>query len=114
MYICDFSRSVGAGSATTLKTRGLTRSVSRLMTPRLARVPDRSRFDLREIGPRLCQRLATEALERALRCLDTLLLGRDGFLLDPGLDGAVALLDHLGRDLSDGPVEPRGEIVLDR
>ena len=33
MYICERSRSFGAGSATTRKTRGLTRSVSRLMTP---------------------------------------------------------------------------------
>ena len=35
MYICDFSRSVGAGSATTRKTRGLTRSVMRLIVPPL-------------------------------------------------------------------------------
>ncbi len=35
MYICDFSRSVGAVSATTLKMRGLTRSVIALMTPPL-------------------------------------------------------------------------------
>src|SRR5574340_537355 len=33
MYICDFSRSVGAGSATTRNTRGLTRSVLALITP---------------------------------------------------------------------------------
>ena len=33
MYICVFSRSVGAGSATTRNTRGLTRSVIRLMVP---------------------------------------------------------------------------------
>ena len=33
MYICDFSRSVGAGSATTRNTRGLTRSVIRLIVP---------------------------------------------------------------------------------
>src|SRR6478609_11444381 len=33
MYICDFSRSVGAGSATTRNTRGLTRSTIRLMVP---------------------------------------------------------------------------------
>jgi hypothetical protein len=33
MYICDFSRSVGADSATTRNTRGLTRSVIRLMVP---------------------------------------------------------------------------------
>ncbi len=32
-YICDFSRSVGAGSATTRNTRGLTRSVIRLIVP---------------------------------------------------------------------------------
>ena len=35
MYICDFSRSVGAGSATTRNTRGLVRSVMRLMMPPL-------------------------------------------------------------------------------
>src|SRR5512132_4027958 len=35
MYICDFSRSVGAGSATTRKTRGLTRSVIALIVPPL-------------------------------------------------------------------------------
>src|SRR5215471_2727007 len=35
MYICDFSRSVGAGSAMTRKTRGLTRSVIALMVPPL-------------------------------------------------------------------------------
>src|SRR5689334_20153826 len=33
MYICDFSRSVGAGSATTRNTRGLTRSVRALIVP---------------------------------------------------------------------------------
>src|SRR5215813_197047 len=33
MYICDFSRSVGAGSATTRNTRGLTRSVIRRIVP---------------------------------------------------------------------------------
>ena len=33
MYICDFSRSVGAGRATTRNTRGLTRSVIRLIVP---------------------------------------------------------------------------------
>src|SRR5262245_41908597 len=35
MYICDFSRSVGAGRATTRKTRGLTRSVIALIVPPL-------------------------------------------------------------------------------
>jgi len=37
-YICDFSRSVGAGRATTRKTRGLTRSVIRLIVPPLPAV----------------------------------------------------------------------------
>ena len=32
-YICDFSRSVGVGRATTRNTRGLTRSVIRLIVP---------------------------------------------------------------------------------
>src|SRR5215472_15246175 len=35
MYICDFSRSVGAGSAATRKMRGLTRSVMALIVPPL-------------------------------------------------------------------------------
>src|SRR5215468_750891 len=35
MYICDFSRSDGAGSATNRNTRGLTRSVIALMVPPL-------------------------------------------------------------------------------
>ena len=38
MYICDFSRSVGAGSATTRNTRGLTRSTIRLIVPPLPAV----------------------------------------------------------------------------
>src|SRR5205085_965504 len=33
MYICDFSRSDGAGSATTRNTRGLTRSVIARIVP---------------------------------------------------------------------------------
>src|SRR6201986_5107376 len=35
MYICVFSRSEGAGKATTRNTRGLTRSVSALIVPPL-------------------------------------------------------------------------------
>ena len=38
MYICDFSRSLGAGSATTRNTRGLTRSVIALIVPPLPAV----------------------------------------------------------------------------
>jgi len=38
MYIWDFSRSVGALRATTRNTRGLTRSVMRLITPPLPAV----------------------------------------------------------------------------
>ena len=38
MYIWVFSRSVGAGSATTRNTRGLTRSVIRLIVPPLPAV----------------------------------------------------------------------------
>ncbi len=37
-YICDFSRSVGAGKATTRNTRGLTRSVIALIVPPLPAV----------------------------------------------------------------------------
>jgi hypothetical protein len=38
MYICDVSRSVGAGRATTRNTRGLTRSVIRSIVPPLPAV----------------------------------------------------------------------------
>ena len=38
MYICVFSRSEGAGSATTRNTRGLTRSVSARIVPPLPAV----------------------------------------------------------------------------
>ena len=38
MYICDFSRSVGAGKATTRNTLGLTRSVMALIVPPLPAV----------------------------------------------------------------------------
>src|SRR6478609_4470420 len=38
MYIWDFSRALGAGRATTWKTRGLTRSTIRLMVPPLPAV----------------------------------------------------------------------------
>src|SRR4029450_13222343 len=38
MYICDFSRSVGAGRATTRNTRGLTRSAMALIVPPLPAV----------------------------------------------------------------------------
>ena len=38
MYICDCSRSVGAARATTRNTRGLTRSVIRLIVPPLPAV----------------------------------------------------------------------------
>ena len=51
MYICDFSRSVGAGSATTRNTRGLTRSVIRLMTPPLP-APSRPSNTTQTFAPR--------------------------------------------------------------
>ncbi len=38
MYICDCSRAVGAGRATIRNTRGLTRSVIRLIVPPLPAV----------------------------------------------------------------------------
>ena len=52
-YICDFSRSVGAGNATTRNVRGLTRSVIRLIGATLAgRVtPFENDADLRSGGP---------------------------------------------------------------
>src|SRR3954451_15570435 len=50
MYICDFSRSVGAGSATTRKTRGLTRSVMALMVPPLP-APSRPSKTMQILAP---------------------------------------------------------------
>src|SRR5205085_394719 len=53
MYICDFSRSVGAGSAITRKTRGLTRSVSALMVPPLP-APSRPSKAMQTLRPFAC------------------------------------------------------------
>ena len=50
MYICDFSRSVGAGSATTRKTRGLTRSVIALIVPPLP-APSRPSKTMQTFAP---------------------------------------------------------------
>ena len=50
MYICDFSRSVGAGSATTRKTRGLTRSVIALIVPPLP-APSRPSKRMQTLAP---------------------------------------------------------------
>ena len=55
MYICDFSRSVGAGSATTRNTRGLTRSVIRLdraaLAGRVAPLEDDADLRSRSLDP---------------------------------------------------------------
>src|SRR5262252_9232436 len=51
-YICDFSRSVGAGSATTRNTRGLTRSVIALMVPPFP-APSRPSNTMQTLSP-LC------------------------------------------------------------
>src|SRR5262249_46767143 len=52
MYICDFSRSVGAGSATTRNTRGLTLSVIALIVPPLP-APSRPSKTTQTLSP-LC------------------------------------------------------------
>src|SRR5574337_1806308 len=52
MYICVFSRSVGAGSATTRKMRGLTRSVIALIVPPLP-APSRPSNTMHTFSP-LC------------------------------------------------------------
>jgi len=56
MCICDFSRSVGAGRATTRNTRGLTRSVIRLIVPPFPAVSRPSNTELGS-GPATASRL---------------------------------------------------------
>jgi hypothetical protein len=53
MYICDFSRSVGDGSAMTRNTRGLTRSVIALMVPPLP-APSRPSNTTQTLSPLCC------------------------------------------------------------
>ena len=53
MYICDCSRSVGAGKAMTRKTRGLTRSVMALIVPPLP-APSRPSNTMQTFSP-LCR-----------------------------------------------------------
>src|SRR5580765_477248 len=53
MYICDRSRSLGAGSATTRKTRGLTRSVRALIVPPLP-APSRPSKTMQTFAPVCC------------------------------------------------------------
>src|SRR6185295_7723833 len=53
MYIWLFSRSVGAGSATTRNTRGLTRSVMALMVPPLP-APSRPSNTMHTLRPACC------------------------------------------------------------
>jgi hypothetical protein len=75
-YICVFSRSVGVGRATTRKTRGLTRSVIRLIVPpfpavsrpsnttqilALARIEEQPPFTRHDVGKTTKRELALRA-----------------------------------------------------
>src|SRR3984893_4815090 len=70
MYICDFSRSVGAGSTTTRKMRGLTRSVIALIVPPLP-APSRPSKRLQTLRPFCtthCWSLTNSTCRRASSC----------------------------------------------
>src|SRR3984893_249498 len=66
-YICDFSRSVGAGSATTRKMRGLTRSVIALIVPPLPAPsrPSKRMQTLRPLCTTHCWSLTNSTCKRA-------------------------------------------------
>src|SRR5712671_77536 len=69
-YICDFSRSVGAGSATTRKMRGLTRSVIALIVPPLP-APSRPSKRMQTFRPACtthCWSLTNSTCNRASSC----------------------------------------------
>src|SRR5437660_3763172 len=70
MYICDFSRSEGAGSATTRNTRGLTRSVIALIVPPLP-APSRPSKITQTLRPAFCTHCCslTSSTCRALSAL---------------------------------------------
>src|SRR5271156_4032408 len=70
MYICDFSRSVGAGSATTRKMRGLTRSVMALIVPPLPAPsrPSKTMQTFRPLCTTHCWSLTNSMCRRASSC----------------------------------------------
>src|SRR6266481_4757285 len=111
-YICDFSRSVGAGSATTRKMRGLTRSVMALIVPPLPAPsrPSKIMQTLRPLCTTHCWSLTNSTCKRVssrsysfLFSLPLLSLS-SGFVLDIGLLMASILryryagADRLGGD----------------
>ena len=90
MYICDFSRSVGAGSATTRKTRGLTRSTMRLIVPPLPAV-SRPSNTMQTLAPvRLDPLLHGHQLGLERRQLGLVLLAAESWRRGRGSSGLLA------------------------
>jgi hypothetical protein len=114
MYICDFSRSVGAGSATTRKTRGLTRSVSALIVPPLP-APSRPSKTMQTLSP-----LWTTHSWSLTSSTCSFFSAFSYSLLPSGaeaLSADFALTSRrrsrlVGRRLGGGRVDPRGAVLL--
>src|SRR5215467_12777925 len=106
MYICDFSRSVGAGSATTRKMRGLTRSVMALIVPPLP-APSRPSNRMQTLRPSCtthCWSLTNSTCSRASSCSYSL---RFSLPLD---SGASFLALDIGSLMAFSPVMPRQSV----
>src|SRR6187402_109584 len=106
MYICVFSRSVGAGSATTRNTRGLTRSVMALMVPPLP-APSRPSNTMHTLRP-LCLIHAwalTNSMCSFLSCSSYSFrpMGSTFFAMASGF--LLFVLEGPGRDLAVEPEE---------
>src|SRR4249919_2325122 len=122
MYIWLFSRSVGAGSATTRNTRGLTRSVIALIVPPLP-APSRPSKTMQTLSPlctihccsltsSTCRRSSSRLYSLRVRPVDSLSLAFSAGFCLRFIDVTSFLLlvfERFGGDLAVKADEPRDE-----